>query len=38
VEVLSLGKDGSSFLFNSEFDVWQGFVNGNIKHTYYGRR
>jgi len=22
-------KDGSSFLFNSEFDVWQGFVNGN---------
>lgn len=22
-------EDGSSFLFNSEFDVWLGFVNGN---------
>ncbi|WP_027076659.1 S9 family peptidase [Maribacter antarcticus] len=22
-------KDGNSFLFNSEFDVWQGFVNGS---------
>ena len=22
-------EDGSSYLFNSEFDVWQGFVNGD---------